>query len=101
MIALIYLDGLNKLIPSLIGIDGIQITAVLQHFFKGFLDLGFPEPRRVASLVAIVFVVAVPHIVAFAGTAQTPDFVAIELAAITTDDFTGKRVFSAHFSPAL
>ena len=101
MIALINLDGLNKLIPSLIGIDGIQITAVLQHFLKCFLDLGFPEPGRVASLVAIVFVVAVPNIVAFAGTAQTPDFMAIELAAITTDDFTGKRVFGAHFSPAL
>ena len=101
MIAFINPDGLNKLIPSLIGVYRGQITAALQHLFKCGFYFGFSEPRRVAYLIAVILVVAVPNVVAFACTAQTPDLVAIEPAAIPTDDFTGKRVIGAHFSPAL
>lgn len=65
MVALADFDGLHELIPPFIGIDGVRITVFLQHFPERLLDLGFPEPWRIASLVAVVHVGAVKNIVVF------------------------------------
>ena len=69
MVALVNRDGLHKLAPPFVSIDGVRIAALLQHFPKRLLDLGFPEPWGIANLVAVVFVVAVPDIIVLACTA--------------------------------
>lgn len=100
MVALVDLNGLYELIPSLVSIDGIRITAFLQHFLKCLTNLGFPKSGSITVFVIIVFVVAIPNIIALACAPQSPDLVAIELAAIATDNFPGKRVSAKHLRSA-
>ena len=95
------LDGLYQLVPLLISVDGGWITALLQHLLKGRFDFLIPESGRLAGLVAVVLVVTVPNIVMLACTAQPPNLMTVERAAVATDEFSGKRMFGAHFRPAL
>ena len=95
------LDGLDQLVPLLIGIDGIWITALLQHFLKRRFVFLIPESGRLAGPIAVVLVVTVPDVIAFAFTAQPPDFVAIKTTAITADKFSGQWELRRTFSRRL
>lgn len=46
--------------------------------------------------ITIIFMIAVPYVVMFSGTADTPDFVPIEPATVTTDNFSRKGMVGIH-----
>lgn len=78
--------------PTLVAVGCVGLPTLCKHSLKSRFDLAFAEIGRRAGYLTVVLVITVPNIVMFAGTANTPDFMAEGAAAVRTNEFSGKRM---------
>ena len=70
--------------PLFIRVDGAMDSTLFLHPHEQILNLVFLQPRSVAGL-PIILVIAIPHIVLFTRTSDSPNLMSVVGSAVPTD----------------